>query len=365
MRAGEIFLRVVGSSVASSHQNHGPAQCAESEFGAPGAGQHSRWGERTREPVLAHQIMTTAREDARPTRNTVPASTQSKSGAPFRRAESGLNKYPDAMRAVFPVWPRLAIIACTLMLGATLKIQTAAAEQGTTGQPAFDVTNVLQVARLSSENPNVSHAIRLEGTVWWANPAQGRFVLKDESGAAELEMDLAGQPIQPGQRVRVVGNGTIVRRGASFRLGARGSVVDNNGIHGMTEKSGAIYLKAGRHPFRLDWFNGVEKYGLEVEYEGPGLPRQKISDTVLFRLQADATGGTSHIVNGLDYRCYEVSGEVLPDFSQLTAIKTGTVANFDLSVIARPEHVGLQFTGFLEVPRDGLYTFHTKSDDGS
>ena len=36
------------------------------------------------------------------------------------------------------------------------------------------------------------------------------------------------------------------------------------------EKSGAIYLKAGWHPISVDWFNGVEKYGLEVEYDGVG-----------------------------------------------------------------------------------------------
>ncbi len=251
------------------------------------------------------------------------------------------------------------------MLGAGLVTQTPAAEQGPAGSPVFDVTNVLQVARLSSDNPNVSHSIRLEGAVWWANALQGRFVLKDESGAAELEMDLAGQAVQPGQRVRVEGDGTMVRRGAGFKLGAKGSVVDNNGIHGMTEKSGAVYLKAGRHPIRVDWFNGLEKYGLEVEYEGPGLPRQKIPDIRLFRMQADATGGTSNLVNGLDYRCYEVPGEVLTDFSQQPAVKSGTTTNFDLSVMVRPEHVGLQFTGYLEVPRDGLYTFYTTSDDGS
>ena len=244
-------------------------------------------------------------------------------------------------------------------------MQTAAAEQGATGDPVYDVTNVLQVVRLGAENANLSHAIRLEGAVWWANPAQGRFVLKDESGAAELEMDLAGQPVQPGQRVRVEGNGTIARKGAGYRLGARGSVVDNNGIHGMAEKSGTVYLKAGRQPIRVDWFNGVEKYGLEVEYEGPGQPRQKIPDAVLFRAQGDATGATSDLVKGVDYRCYDVTGEVLPDFSRSTAIKTGTAANFDLGVLPHPEHVGLQFTGFLEVPRDGLYTFYTKSDDGS
>ncbi|MGO8836747.1 MAG: ATP-binding protein [Limisphaerales bacterium] len=269
------------------------------------------------------------------------------------------------MSAIFPTWSRLVLAGCALMLGAGLVTQTEAAEPGMASQPAFDVTNVLQVARLGSEHPNVCHSIRLEGSVWWANTAQGRFVLKDEIGAVELEMDLGGRPVEPGQRVRVEGNGTIARRGAGFRLGARGPVVDNNGIHGMTEKSGAVYLKAGRHPIRVDWFNGVEKYGLEVEYQGPGLPRQNIPDTGLFRMQADATGGTSNLVNGLDYRCCEVPGEVLTDFSQQPVIKSGTTTNFDLSVMARPEHVGLQFTGFLEVPRDGLYTFYTKSDDGS
>jgi signal transduction histidine kinase/uncharacterized protein YdeI (BOF family) len=276
-----------------------------------------------------------------------------------------LNKYPDFMRAIFSAWPRLAIAGCGLLLGTALMIQTAAAEQGTTGQPAFDVTNVLQISRLSSADPKVSHAIHLEGTVWWANAAQGRFVLKDESGAAELEMDLAGQPVQPGQRVRVEGNGIIARRGAGFRIGAKGSVVDNNGIHSMIEKSGAVYLEAGRHPIRVDWFNCVEKYGLEVDYEGPGLPRQKIPATALFRMQTDMAGGTGNLVNGLDYRCYEVEGEILPDFSQLTAVKSGVVSNFDLSVMARPEHVGIQFTGYLEVPQNGLYTFYLTSDDGS
>lgn len=284
---------------------------------------------------------------------------------PAEIANGAVNEYPEAMRATFLAWPRLAIAGCLLLLGAALQIQTAAADQGLAGEPVFDVTNVLQVVRLSSERGHLSHTIHLEGTVWWANPAQGRLVLKDESGAAELEMNLGGQPVEPGQRVRVEGNGTIARRGAGFRIGANGSVVDNNGIHGMAEKSGVVYLKAGRHPIRVDWFNGVEKYGLEVEYEGPGLPRQKIPDAALFRMQVNSTLGTSNWVNGLDYRCYEVPGEVLADFSRQPAIKSGTTTNFDLSVMSRPEHVGLQFTGFLEVPRDGLYTFYTTSDDGS
>src|SRR5262245_56328077 len=80
-------------------------------------------------------------------------------------------------------------------------------------QPAlFVVTNVSQVPRLASQNPDASYVIRLEGQVWWANMGQGRLVLKDDSGAEELELDLRGQVLQPGDQVRLVGNGSITRR---------------------------------------------------------------------------------------------------------------------------------------------------------
>jgi signal transduction histidine kinase len=217
---------------------------------------------------------------------------------------------------------------------------------------------------LSSQNPKLSYLIHLEGDVLWADPAQGKFVLRDTSGAVELEMDLHDQSLEPGQRVRLAGESTITRRDAGVQLGIVGPVVDDDGVHTMIEKSGAVYLRAGRQPIGVDWFNGVEKYGLKVDYQGPDLPRQNIPDSVLFRIQPDVTG-TTNFVNGLDYACYAVEGEVLPDFTRLTALKTGTVSNFDLGVISRTEHVGLRFTGYLQVPRDGLYTFYLTSDDGS
>ena len=58
-------------------------------------------------------------------------------------------------------------------------------------------------------------------------------------------------------------------------------------------------------------------------------------------------------------------GKLLPDYRQLTPVKTGTVANFDIGVSTRDEHVGIQFSGFLVVPQEGLSTFGTVSDDGS
>ena len=253
---------------------------------------------------------------------------------------------------------------CLLMVSLGLADQMSRAGQSLNGQTSTEATNVSQIRQFATQTPKASYSIRLEGDVWWANPKQGKFVLKDDSGVDELEMDLQGEAVESGQRLRLEGNGTITPAGAGFKVGSKGPVVDNNGVHVMIEKSGAVFLKSGLNPIRVEWFNGVEKYGLKVEYSGPALPRQIIPDSALFRVNAAGTSGASSRVNGLDFQCSEALEEVLPDFSSLPALKTGVVDNFDLRVITRPEHIGLLFTGFLEIPRDGLYTFYATSDDG-
>ena len=237
------------------------------------------------------------------------------------------------------------------------------------GQRAMDtaitpVTNVVQVSKLGSQNPSQAYSIHLEGNVLWTNLPEGKFVLRDASGAEQLEVDLHGKSLQPGQRISLQGETTITSRGAGFQLGVMGPVVDDDGIHTNTEKSGAIYLTAGRHPMTLDWFNGPDKYGLEVDYEGPALPRQKIPDSTLFRAQTNSDNSVDFL-QGLNYECYSATGEVMPDFSQMVPLQAGVVSNFDLSVMVQPEHVGLQFDGYLQVPHDGLYIFYLTSDDGS
>jgi signal transduction histidine kinase len=236
----------------------------------------------------------------------------------------------------------------------------------------LEITNVHQLHSVAAQTPGAAYAIRLEGDVWWSNPTKGRLVLKDSSGAEELFLDLSGHTVEAGERIRLAGPGTVTRTDGGFRIGLKGPVVDNDGVHGMIEKTGGAYLKAGRNPIRVDWFNGVEKYGLEVEYQGPGLARQRIPDSVLFRMEVDETAGVTNWVSGLGYQQYGVAGQALPDWSVLTPVDGGQVSNFDLRVLERgshgptnTEHVGLSFTGFLEVPRDGLYTFYTRSDDGS
>ena len=269
------------------------------------------------------------------------------------------------MRPALLIWSRRIRVCFELSLIAGLFVQTARADLSSDSQATAEVTNVSQIRLLAAQIPTASHTIQLEGDVWWVDPLQGKFVLKDGSGAEELEMDFHGESVEPGQKIRLEGIGTITPTGAGFRLGSKGPVVDDDGVHNMVEKSGAVFLKAGFNPLRVEWFNGVEKYGLSVEYQGPSFSRQKIPESALFRVQTDAATGASNWVNGLDFVCSDAPAESLPEFNLRTALKTGTVSNFDLSLIPKQEHVGLCFTGFLKVPEDGLYTFYTTSDDGS
>ena len=188
--------------------------------------------------------------------------------------------------------------------------------KGSEPTKSLALTNVAQLQPDGLFESAVNYRIQLEADVWWADPAANRLVLHDASGTREIELDLQNQPVRAGQRVRLAGNGTITKTANGFRLGVIGPVVDNNGVHGMIEKSGAVYLPAGRQPLRLGWFNGEKIYGLKVDYQGPDLPRQKIPDSVLFRLE---TGNvTSNWVAGLNISIYDAPGEVLPDFRQLT-----------------------------------------------
>jgi signal transduction histidine kinase len=221
------------------------------------------------------------------------------------------------------------------------------------------ITNLASLARAASAETNLAYALHLEGAVWWANPAQQRLVLQDESGVRTIEAQLSGPFPTMGQRIRLTGISTVRQRGYALQLGPKGPVVDNNGVHGLIEKSGAVYLEAGPQPFRLEWFNALEKFGLELDYEGPHLPRQKIPNAALQHHDGTTT------IPGLKFRCYDVSTEALPDFSQLDPIKSGVVSNFDLNFLPRAERIGAVFEGRLTVPQPGLYTFHLKSDDGS
>src|SRR5215467_2510577 len=116
------------------------------------------------------------------------------------------------------LWRTRVVLCCGLMIGA--RGASAGAPASETAM-SFAVTNLSQVREFASQNPVTSFAIALEGDIWWANGKSTRLVFKDDTGVEELEMDLPGERLRSGQRVRIVGAGTIIKRGAAFQIGSK------------------------------------------------------------------------------------------------------------------------------------------------
>ncbi|MCL5035367.1 MAG: hypothetical protein M1395_09755 [Bacteroidetes bacterium] len=60
-------------------------------------------------------------------------------------------------------------------------------------------------------------------------------------------------------------------------------VVDNNGLHGLTEKSGTVVLAKGHHPISVDYFQRAGSDSLAVFMKGPGVKKALIPASQLFR----------------------------------------------------------------------------------
>jgi PKD repeat protein len=73
----------------------------------------------------------------------------------------------------------------------------------------------------------------------------------------------------------------------------------------------------------------------------------------------------SPVVNGLEYEYYENTYTALGDVDWTAPDRTGTNGQFDLTPSHREDNFAFRYTGYVEVPEDGTYTFYTTSDDGS
>ena len=68
---------------------------------------------------------------------------------------------------------------------------------------------------------------------------------------------------------------------------------------------------------------------------------------------------------GINYEYYEESFKSLPSFTGLIPKSSASVDNFVLPKIVRGENFALKYSGYIKIPKDGLYTFYTTSDDGT
>lgn len=70
-------------------------------------------------------------------------------------------------------------------------------------------------------------------------------------------------------------------------------------------------------------------------------------------------------IAGLGWEYFEASFRNCGDFDRLKPVADGETGELSLKPARRGSNYGLRFTGVLEVPAEGEYTFWTSSDDGS
>ncbi len=82
-------------------------------------------------------------------------------------------------------------------------------------------------------------------------------------------------------------------------------------------------------------------------------------------LKPQAAIRPGHLLPGLRFEYYEGQFEELPNFDALTPAVSGWTGRISLDPAPALDAMALQFDGFIQVPADGVYTFGTRSNDGS
>jgi len=190
------------------------------------------------------------------------------------------------------------------------------------------------------------------------------LALQDESATVLLELPALDTEVQAGDRLAIEGENCSLTQGNASILVGSAPVVDNDGHHPALLRTGQVFLPKGRQPVHLSWYNGVGEAALKLEWEGPGLKRQRVPDKALWRNTPGATNRDG-LEQGLDYEARDGDGYFLAAFENEKVVARGVATNFNVAYRFRPEHTALIFTGSIETPRAGIYTFFLTSDDGA
>lgn len=227
------------------------------------------------------------------------------------------------------------------------------------------IHSLAELQNLAATNHQVIVSFSVTGLVCAAETGSRLVALQDDSATVLLELPQPAPGVRPGDSLALEGSQVALTRSSfGLQLGTA-PVVEVDSLHPAFARSGRIFLAAGWHPVRVEWFNGLAGGQLDLNYAGPEVSLQRIPDAVL-RSHAPAQSAIGDYQPGLNFAAYTGSNwTALPDFRKLTPVATGAAANFDINVRPQRQQVALVFRGFLQISNPGIYTFHLNSDDGA
>lgn len=251
---------------------------------------------------------------------------------------------------------RSCLYACVLILPFAVRAEES--------PPKPETLTLADLQGLVFTHDQVIRSFELEGQVCAVVPDRQLVVLQDDSATAVLKLPVLDAQLQPGDKLLIKGeNSSLINGDFGIQIDDA-PVVDNDGHHLSLLKSGNVFLQAGFQPIRLAWYNNVRRAILKLEWEGPELQRQPVPNAVLWRGSATSQN-PGELSQGLNYTVCNGDGTFLADFERETPLGRGVATNFDVSYSIRPEHTALFFSGYIQTPRAGIYTFYLTSDDGA
>lgn len=254
-----------------------------------------------------------------------------------------------------------SVCAGFAVLGILLgKIMTPArADEAPVTMPRLLSLAEIRLAVAGSGRANAS--FRLEGTVCAVSGNGHLVALQDESDTLLLDCPSLPPGVAAGTRVLVEGEQCPLARGRhAIHLGTA-PLIEILGNHAELARSAPVFLEQGMQPLRVQWYNGLNLFGLKLEYEGPGVPLQEVPGSMFFH-----EGVKGALEPGLRYESYLRDRWVdIADIEGLKPETEGVAKDLDIKVAPRTMNVALSFRGRIKIPTTGVYNFRLTSDDGS
>jgi hypothetical protein len=142
-------------------------------------------------------------------------------------------------------------------------------------------------------------------------------------------------------------------------------VVDNSySSSAQSTMSGKVELHAGHHRIRVHYTQRQGDRKLKVHWQGPGFDLQELPASRLFRPRPRDPVTLEDSQPGLRVDEYHMALQKLPDFSKHEPASRKVITKLE-GKGSQGSNFALRYTGFIDVPRGGEWTFYLNTDDGS
>lgn len=102
-----------------------------------------------------------------------------------------------------------------------------------------------------------------------------------------------------------------------------------------------------------------------AQYFREGHPVSGTSTATFARVEAEPAVHVENPSNGVEYRYFKGRWTSVPDFSTLKPVREAVMPDIALPANRAAEYYGVEYTGYIKIPKDGVYSFYITSDDGS